>query len=567
MADETTSFQFPDDQETAVLQPVGVDGMPIAPATPMPAAASASGADGAGSHIRPADAQNVQKKSHGKVWLIVLASIFAVLLIALVTYFFAGRWYFQDKAAPGVHLGNVSVMGQTRDELTDTVNQQAENTTVSFSADGKTAKASLSDLGVTVDTDKTVDALLNSKSGNDFAKLNIFNQPHVAFTASTTDTTAEQFVTDGLVDEADRAKLTTIAYNKNSKQFELSEGQDGKEPDTATVKNAVAKAIAAPGESATVEVKLETAKNPVDSASAQNTVTEANARLGLALTVDNGIDKSVTIPTEQIATFLKPSTDLETGATSLTVDREAITKYVSQESVIKALTVPKVTREIFITPKSEGGVQIGADKTLGQDGVEVTGVGDAPEKIATAIEQNQSTDATVPVKDTPYDEKEVEVPHNFDAANGDKWVHVDLTNQTATAYQGTTVVATFNIASGQPTADGSRLSDVGTFYVYLKYTSQTMNGEGYSQPATPWISYYNGGEALHGVPSYAWGDHPIYVQQGIPGSHGCINMQVADAKWMYDFASIGTRVVVDGTTPTSGQPLRAAGADATGWQE
>lgn len=110
------------------------------------------------------------------------------------------------------------------------------------------------------------------------------------------------------------------------------------------------------------------------------------------------------------------------------------------------------------------------------------------------------------------------------------------------------------------------LSDTGTFYVYLKYESQTMVGEGYNQPGTPWISYYNGGEALHGVPAYMWGEHPIYVQQGIPGSHGCINMQVADAKWMYDFATIGTRVVVDGTTPTSGQALRPAGADATGWQ-
>ena len=73
-----------------------------------------------------------------------------------------------------------------------------------------------------------------------------------------------------------------------------------------------------------------------------------------------------------------------------------------------------------------------------------------------------------------------------------------------------------------------------------------MVGEGYNQPGTPWISYYNGGEALHGVPAYMWGEHPIYVQQGIPGSHGCINMQVADAKWMYAFATIGTRVVVDG---------------------
>ena len=313
-------------------------------------------------------------------------------------------------------------------------------------------------------------------------------------------------------------------------------------------------------------VKLQTAKNPIDDASAQQTQLDANARLGLKLTVDNGVNKSVTIPADTIASFLKPTVNKAGGTMSLVADRDAITKYVTSESVTEELTVPKVTREVYITPKDEGGVEIGADKTLGVDGIEVTGAGDAPERLATAIEQNQSTDSTVAVKDSPYDVKQVEVPHNFDTANGDKWVHVDLTNQTATAYQGTTVVKKFNIASGKPTADGSMLSDTGTFYVYLKYESQTMVGEGYNQPGTPWISYYNGGEALHGVPAYMWGEHPIYVQQGIPGSHGCINMQVADAKWMYDFATIGTRVVVDGTTPTSGQALRPAGADATGWQ-
>ena len=484
-------------------------------------------------------------KSHGKAARIAIITIFAVLLAALIAYFFVGRWYFQDKAAPGVHLGNVSVMGQTREELANTVKQRLNNTTVTFIAEGNSVKASLKDLGVTVDTDKTVDALLNAKTG-DVAKLNIFDQPHIALTATTDKETAEQFVTAGLVDEADRAQIATVVYNKSTKQFDYTAGQDGKGPDTNVVNAAVKEAVATPGENATVPVKLQTAKNPIDDASAQQTQFDANARLGLKLTVDNGVNKSVTIPADTIASFLKPTANKAEGTMSLVVDRDAITKYVTSDSVTKELTVPKVTREVYITPKDEGGVEIGADKTLGVDGIEVTGAGDAPERLATAIEQNQSTDSTVAVKDSPYDVKQVEVPHNFDTANGDKWVHVDLTNQTATAYQGTTVVKKFNIASGKPTADGSMLSDTGTFYVYLKYESQTMVGEGYNQPGTPWVSYYNGGEALHGVPAYMWGEHPIYVQQGIPGSHGCINMQVADAKWMYDFATIGQRVLKGG---------------------
>ena len=54
-------------------------------------------------------------------------------------------------------------MGQTREELANTVKQRLNNTTVTFTAEGNSVKASLKDLGVTVDTDKTVDALLTRR--------------------------------------------------------------------------------------------------------------------------------------------------------------------------------------------------------------------------------------------------------------------------------------------------------------------------------------------------------------------------------------------------------------------
>lgn len=512
----------------------------------------------------------ITTKKRRRIWPIVTGAVLAFLLAALIACFFAGRWYFQDKAAPGVHLGNVSVMGQNREQLTDTVNQQAAATKVNFNADGRTSTLTLDDLGAKVDVDKTVDALLNAKPAGSFAssltRLNILSTSYVPLDATTNDATAQNAITNALIDEANRAQVTDITYDANAKGFTLVQGRDGMEPEPTAVKAAVAQAIASPGTTTSAKIELVTAKNPISNDMAQQAVKEANARTGLSLTVGNGEDKTVTIPADQIAQWVKPRIDSQTGAVTMNVDHDAVAAYLKQDSVIKQLSVPMTSEEVYITPKSEGGVRIGADKTLGHDGIEVTSTDNAAATISTALENGQDAHATVETKVTPFDQKEVEVPHDFDKANGDKWVHVDLTNQTATAYQGTTVVKTFLIASGQPTADGSRLSDTGTFYVYLKYESQTMTGEGYSQPNTPWISYYNGGEALHGAPAYMWGEHPIYIQQGVPGSHGCINMQVNDAKWMYDFATIGTRVVVDGTTPTSGEPIRQAGPDATGWQ-
>jgi hypothetical protein len=88
--------------------------------------------------------------------------------------------------------------------------------------------------------------------------------------------------------------------------------------------------------------------------------------------------------------------------------------------------------------------------------------------------------------------------------------------------------------SVMPTVDG-------TFPVYLRYTSQTMsgtnpNGTHYHDPGIPWVSYFNGGDALHGFirSSYGW-----------PQSLGCVEMPFAQAKVLWPHTPIGTMVTVE----------------------
>ena len=80
----------------------------------------------------------------------------------------------------------------------------------------------------------------------------------------------------------------------------------------------------------------------------------------------------------------------------------------------------------------------------------------------------------------------------------------------------------------------------GTFPVYLRYVSQTMsgtnpNGTHYSDPGIPWISYFNGGDALHGF---------IRATYGWPQSLGCVEMPFASAKTVWPWTPIGTLVTV-----------------------
>ena len=77
---------------------------------------------------------------------------------------------------------------------------------------------------------------------------------------------------------------------------------------------------------------------------------------------------------------------------------------------------------------------------------------------------------------------------------------------------------------------------VGQFKIYTKYLATLMTGPGYYLPNVPYTMYYSGGYALHGT---YW-----HSNFGRPMSHGCVNLPTAEARWLYEWAPIGTLVTV-----------------------
>jgi LysM repeat protein len=117
------------------------------------------------------------------------------------------------------------------------------------------------------------------------------------------------------------------------------------------------------------------------------------------------------------------------------------------------------------------------------------------------------------------------------AATGGKWIGVNLTNQTLTAYQGQTAVFQARVSTGTwrtPTV-------VGTFRIYVKYRAAPMSGPGYYLPNVPYVMYFYHGYGLHGT---YW-----HNNFGTPMSHGCVNLSTPDAQWVYNWAPVGTKVV------------------------
>ena len=117
------------------------------------------------------------------------------------------------------------------------------------------------------------------------------------------------------------------------------------------------------------------------------------------------------------------------------------------------------------------------------------------------------------------------------AGSGKRFL-IDLSEQMLYAYEGDTLMRSTLISSGR----GPTPTVIGTFYIYLRYTSQRMRGPGYDLPGVPYVMYFYQGYALHGT---YW-----HNNFGTPMSHGCVNMPTAEAEWAFNWATIGTPVIV-----------------------
>ncbi len=112
----------------------------------------------------------------------------------------------------------------------------------------------------------------------------------------------------------------------------------------------------------------------------------------------------------------------------------------------------------------------------------------------------------------------------------DRWIEVDLFEQTLAAYEGRRMVYATVVSSGLKQWS----TDPGLFRIWAKLEKGKMSGrEGkpdyYYLEDVPWIMYFNKDTALHGA---YWHD-----RFGYPHSHGCVNLSPLDALWLFNWTS------------------------------
>lgn len=127
--------------------------------------------------------------------------------------------------------------------------------------------------------------------------------------------------------------------------------------------------------------------------------------------------------------------------------------------------------------------------------------------------------------------------------DGEKWIHVDISEQKMKLYVGDHVIREFPVSTGTY----STPTPLGTTHIFQK--QQVRVGSSWPHYIMPkWMHFRAGGYGIHALPSLGndggvfWTEALNHI--GTRRSHGCIRLLPQDAEFAYDFAPIGTKVVV-----------------------
>jgi len=120
-----------------------------------------------------------------------------------------------------------------------------------------------------------------------------------------------------------------------------------------------------------------------------------------------------------------------------------------------------------------------------------------------------------------------------------KTIKIDLSKQKLYAYFRGLLENEFTISTGQwkyPTPEGN-------FKILSKFLKTDMardygpdNPDNYNLPNVPHVMYFYRDYAIHGA-YWHW-------RFGTRVSHGCVNLKLKDAKWLYEWSDIGVPVII-----------------------
>ena len=474
-----------------------------------------------------------------------LIALLGALLVAVIG---VGAYaaYFADRALPRTTVAGQSVSGQNRDEIAQGLQERASHASINVTVDGTLTSATLEEAGIAIDTDATLDDVF-APNGSILSRISSLFTSRDVQVVTSRDDAAAQALTQKVSASVDQpVREGSIQFNEDGGAFSVIEAQEGHSVDLEQLASACDEA-ARTLTTQDIDLPMIAVSPTVTTQIAQQLADKANTMLEIPVSITDGIHTYSPDARERSTWIALPDLNAaggaggkgaaaNTGALDVTWNEKPVRAWVESTALSTNEEPTKGVKNV----NSRGDVVAVADP--GKSGWTVNNAGEVADELLAALK-----DGTAYEGDFDYDQTEPEFTTReiadgagdkvYQAAPGEKWIDVDLSNASVTAYEGATVVqGPIPMVPGKPGWE----TVTGTFRIYLKHQDQMMGcSPGYDYCTyTPWESYFHGDYALHGAPSrssFGW--------SGEGGSHGCVNMPVDGAQWIYNWAPVGTVVV------------------------
>lgn len=471
--------------------------------------------------------QNQAQK--GIKWLLIVTTTVVVTFLISTAYASAS---YRDRILPNTYLLGKNIGNMTYAQAMDYFgkNPPFVSGTINFQLNNENKSASPAQLGISVDVNGSVKAAL--------AQNKIYHTPIVTPRGLT-----------GLLGQ--KAKLRPVFAIEdetfNNKIREMYKGTE-KDPVNAT--------IIADGDKITV--KNDEVGEKIDTATAKSQLLSYLPYNQIPLIKLTLVKEEAKVKTADLAEskdYLAAhiSGDIKMtfgGRTIATADLPTIVGWLNQDELrkknikintdaLQGWLDEKVVRKVAkkATPRL---VSTNNENEVLQEGVPGRTVDE--KKLAADVEKiikKNSQDRTVAVatKEVEPETKKVSPGYTLGRYGG-KYIEIDLAQQMLYCIEGNNLVSSHRVSTGKwsmPTPRG-------------EYTINNKTGRAYSATydlyMPYWMSFIGSEYGIHELPEWADGTKEGQSHIGTPVSHGCVRLGVGSAAEVYNWANVGTPVII-----------------------
>lgn len=416
--------------------------------------------------------------------------------------------------APGTTIAGIPVGGLTPGAAADVVNSRLADVQITLTDVDGDPTVTGAELGASVDAKTLADQAF---ADHPMWNLGGWMPEPIAGDIALDPVTAHDTLRDVVPSSYENAVDAAVVFDAGTSTYTTTPAVPGTGIDLAELTGAVTSALADGDHALSYSGAPAEAPAAVSDEDAAGVAEQLNTMLG-TIGFYVGDERTVPVTPEVAATWLE------------VVDDEGTLRIEADESAIQA-TVDALPAAVDRAPVDSEAIVNASGTVLDTitEGVDGRTLGDTGTLASDFAEKLESGEAVQPLEVTEV---------AFESTTLVREIDINLATQTVSAIENGTIVNSWTVSSGA----GEFATHTGSFQIGWKTSSQNMGNRdltqppNYFQPDVPWVMYFNGDEALHGV---YW-----HNNWGTPMSHGCVGMPVHAAEWLYNWSPEGVNVYV-----------------------